>query len=80
MSERVSNVLTTATKIISIIVILVGLVTYIYGIGESTKSNYKAIEKNTYAIQISQQAEAQIQVQLGQIETHLVYIRKSLDK
>lgn len=78
--QNESNVLTTAGKIISIIVVLVGLVTYIYGIGQMAEANQRQVNANTQAIKIAQGRDVEIQVQLGQIETHLVYIRKSLEK
>ena len=78
--QNESNVLTTAGKVISIIVVLVGLVTYIYGIGQMAEANQSQINANTQAIKVAQGRDVEIQVQLGQIETHLVYIRKSLEK
>ena len=80
MTDRVQGVLTTVTKVISIVVIFVGIVTYISGVGMQVQSNSKSIERNTLAIVESQRRDVAIQMQLREIETHLVYIRKALDE
>lgn len=80
MTDRVQGVLTTVTKVISIVVIFVGIITYISGVGMQVQSNSKSIERNTLAIVESQRSDVAIQMQLREIETHLVYIRKALDE
>ena len=80
MTDRVQGVLTTVTKVISIVVIFVGIVTYISGVGMQVQANSKSIERNTLAIVESQHSDVAIQMQLREIETHLVYIRKALNE
>lgn len=72
--------LATVSKIIGIVVVLIGLITYVFGIDELAQQNYIQIQKNSSYIEESRRADIDIQVKLREIETHLVYIRKALDE
>ena len=87
MAEKETNILGTIGKILTIIVIFTGLVSYIYSIGEATRVNTQNITRNTYAIEKIIFNNEDVKVKLNEIqinqkeqEVHLIYIRKLLDR
>lgn len=87
MAEKETNILGTIGKILTIIVIFTGLVSYIYSIGEATRVNTQNIARNTYAIEKIVFNNEDVKVKLNEIqinqkeqEVHLIYIRKLLDR
>lgn len=79
MTDRTQNTLTNISKVIGIATVCVGIITYMFGIGQQTEVNTIAIERNAMAISDAKIADSKIQIQLKEIETHLIYIRKALD-
>ncbi len=80
MTDKTATTLTSISKIIGIIAVLVGVVTYVYGVGQQVKQNVKEIGEHKCLIEKEQEINMEIQLQLKEIETHLVYIRKAIDK
>lgn len=76
--DKKDNGLSTATKLVPLLVILVSLVTYIYGIGETTKANAHEIARNAYAIERLQTTNEEIKVRLSQIQVDIKGISTDL--
>ena len=80
MTDKTATTLTSISKIIGIVAVLVGVVTYVSGVGQQVKQNTKEIEGHKCLIEKEQEINVEIQLQLKEIETHLIYIRKAIDE
>jgi hypothetical protein len=84
--KKDGGLLGTIMKIFAILGIIIGLFTYIYDIGEATRTNTQSINRNTYAIEKINLNNEDVRLSLNAIqinqkeqEVHLIYIRKLLD-
>ncbi len=80
MTEKTTSFINTGVRIIGVVAIMVALVGYISTIDHTARSNTRQIELNRTEIKRSSEANQEINSRLVTIETHLIYIRESMDK